>query len=290
MPRRRVPVVGTRGLHVAQLSPEVRGILKRRSDAAAKREYAPVLAADRAAFGAANQRFRGEKRSILGATDMAEASLSQALRGLKASGLSGRYLRQATNELTARRGDVAGAVPFLLSDAASERGEAIQEARTELISDRAAMQQSAAQKFNSALDEERNTASSLLKERAEDRARSGGLEFDPRNLKNAQIAIQDSLAAWAKNAPVEVEGPDGEKTLVPVQKLNPLRTMEDWRTFAQGLTKQYDGFDLVDVMEVIKRALRKRESRFAGPYTTQSSVPDIREKVPPAPLLFSSAG
>jgi len=289
MPRKRVPVVGTRGLHVAQLSPGVRSILKRRSDAAAKREYAPVLAADRAAFGSANQRFRGERQSILGATNMAEASLSQALRGLKSAGLNGRYLRQATSELTARRGDVAGAVPFLLSDAAKERGEAIQDARMELISDRASMQQSAATKFNSALDEERNTASSLLKERAEDRARDGGLEFDPRNLKNAQIALKTALENWSENPMVPVTI-NGEKQMVPFQEANPLKTMEQWREFAAGVSESFDGFDSVDIMEVIKRALRKRESKFAGPYTTQSSVPAIREKTPPAPLLFSSAG
>lgn len=289
MPRRRVPVVGTRGLHVAQLSPEARSILKRRADAAAQREYAPVLQADRAAFGTARQRFRGEKQSILGATDMAEASLAQALKGLKASGLGGRYLRQATNELTARRADVAGAVPFLLSDAASERGEAIQEARTELISDRAAMQQSAAQKFNSALDEERNAASGLLKERAEDRARNKGFEFDPRNLKNAQIALKTALEKWAENPMVEVEV-NGEKQMVPFQQANPLKTMEQWREFAAGVDDSFNGFDSVDIMEVIKRALRRRESKFAGPYTTESSVPAIRDKVPPAPLLFSSAG
>ena len=82
MARRKIPVVGSKGLHVAQLSPEVRRILAHRSRKAARREYAPVLRADRAAFGAANRNYRTEARSVRGATNMVQNSLDQVLGSL----------------------------------------------------------------------------------------------------------------------------------------------------------------------------------------------------------------
>lgn len=253
MPRRRVPAVGTKGLHIAQLTPEVRSILRHRADAAAQRAYAPEIAADKQAIGAVRQGFQNERDSILGATDMAQDSLTQALRGLKSSGLSGRYLRQGVNELTARQGDVASSVPFLLADAAQERNEALTTARQELTDSRAARAKSGAEMFNSLLKEKRDEASSVLSERVE----GGEGKFDPRALENADLALKDALTAWSKNVPVKIPGQEGPP--IPVQEANPLRTIDDWRSFAKGLTDAYEGFDYVDVMEVVKRFLRRRQ-------------------------------
>lgn len=220
--KRKIPVVGTRGLHTAQLSPEVRSILKRRAEGAAQRAYAPQIAAKKQAIGSVRKGFQNERQSILGATDMAENSLSQALRGLGSSGLQGRYLKQATSELTARRGDVAQSIPFLLSDAAQQRNEALTGARQELTETRAARDQSAAEAFNSLLKEEREDASGALKRRAAklgEKEEDGLSEAQLRRLGNADLALKDALAAWSQN--IEVEGPEGD--MVPVQSINPLK-------------------------------------------------------------------
>lgn len=252
MRRGRIPVVGTRGLHSAQLSPELRSLLKRRSDAAAQREYAPQVAADKQAIGSVRQGFQNERKSILGATDVAQNSLSAALKGLQSSGLSGRYLKQAVGEVSGRQGDVAQSIPFLLADAAQQRNEGLTEARQELTDTRAARDQSAAAGFNSLLKSQREKASTVLGERAERKEGEG--KFDPRALENADLALKDALTAWKKNVPVEIDGQE-----VPIQQVNPLKTADDWRGWAKGLTDQYEGFDFVDVMEVVKRFLRRRQ-------------------------------
>lgn len=262
MARKQIPTVGTKGLNVAQLTPGVRRILHRRSQRAAQREYAPVLAADRAAARGVNQDFQGEARSIRGATGMVESALGQALAGLKGAGLSGRYLNQARSEFTSRAADAASAIPALLAGAQEERSNALREVQQKILEDRASKQQSGASKFNSALDEERNAASSVLKKRAEDLKGPGGVKFDPKALANADIALKDALTTWQKNP--AVKGPDGSE--VPLQSLNPLRTTGDWRRFAQGLAKGYDGFNLAEAWEVIKRRLQNAHAKTSVPY------------------------
>ncbi|MGH2973892.1 MAG: hypothetical protein ACRDLL_03360 [Solirubrobacterales bacterium] len=262
MARRRIPTVGTKGLHVAQLTPEVRSLLHHRAQREAHREFAPTLAADRTAFGAANRGYRREARSIRGATNMVESELGQALAGLKGSGLSGRYLQQARSEFTSRAADAASAIPALLAGAREERSDALAEAQQKLLGDRASQQGSAAQKFNSALRSQRDKASTILKERAEKVASKSGVEFDPKALANADIALKDALTTWQKNP--EVKGPDGNT--VPVQELNPLRAVGDWRGLAQQMTKLYDGFDLAEAWEVIKRRLMQRKAGTSSPY------------------------
>lgn len=266
--RRRIPVVGSSQLHTVQISPEVRRIEARRARRAARRESAPILAADRGAFSQAKRDYRTEASSAKGATNMVEGTLVRALAGLKTSGLSGRYLQQATKEFTSRAADAASGLPFLLAEASENRGKSLRAASSQLAQDKAAMQQNAAQMFDQRLKEMREAGASALK------AQSGTEPFDPKKLQNASIALQDSLVNWAKNGEVEV---DGKK--VPIQTLNPLATIDDWRALAQGLTKQYDGFDLRDAMAAIRRYLAKHLKQGAtGPYRSQSSVPAIRSQ------------
>jgi hypothetical protein len=265
--KNQVPVVGTRGLHTAQLSPRARTILKRRADAAARREYAPVLEAARAPIESARQGFRNEAASIRGSARMGEQSLDQALRGLASSGLKGRYLKQATQEFAARRADVASGTPYLLADARQARGEAIGEARTDLLTTRAEMKGSAASAFNQLLKEQRDKASGVLKERENESEKSSGFEFDERKLRNANIALNDALATWKSNP--------------EYQEANPLTQIDHWRHLAQQMSGIYKGFDLAEAMEVIRRRVAKLRLQVAGPYRSQSSAPGIRRQASP---------
>lgn len=262
MPR-KLPQVGTRDLNTVTLSPELRKILRRRAHNAAKRVYAPILAADRQAFRDINRAYQTEAKAVRGATSMVQESLAQALAGLKRSGLRRGYLRQAVNELTSRQADAARAIPFLLADARENRARAMSEAQQELNKHRAEMLQASAGNFNQLLKEARTAGSSLMKER-KDRARAmreakregekeGGLDLDPVKLRNAELALKDALRQWAKNPTVEIDGEE-----VPLKQLNPLRTRQDWERFAVGLVGQYPGFGLAEADAVIRRLLANR--------------------------------
>lgn len=267
MPR-KLPQVGTRDLNTVTLSPELRKILRRRAHNAAKRAYAPILAADRQAFRDINRAYQTEAKAVRGATSMVQESLAQALAGLKRSGLRRGYLRQAVNELTSRQADAARAIPFLLADARENRARAMSEAQQELNKHRAEMLQASAGNFNQLLKEARTAGSSLMKER-KDRARAmreearakrerekeGGLNLDPVNLRNAELALKDALRQWAS---------DDE-----LKELNPLRTRQDWERFAVGLDSQYPGFSLAEADAVIRRLLankarKQRQGRQAA--------------------------
>lgn len=242
---KRIPTVGTKGLNIAQLSPEARRILKLRAKRAAQRKYAPVLAADRAAVRDANRGYGAEKRSILGATSMVQNSLTQALRGLKGSGLSGGYLRQVQNDLTSRQGDAAASIPFLLADAARERTEAVGDARAQLREDRAARASTTAEKFDTLLKEERGKASGVLKERR------GGtdseLKSDPRALKIAMLAARTGYQELLKNA--------GKRTEEGTE-IHPPWNDQEWRAFTLTVAKT-EGIDAVDAANAVK-ILRRR--------------------------------
>jgi hypothetical protein len=265
----RVPTVGSKELHSAQLSPQERRLRYKRAKRANQREYRPVLEADRQAIGAVNRDYQNEASSIRGATSMTENALAQALAGLRSSGLSGSYLRQAISELTARQGDAAASVPFLLSDARGQRSDALGEARQQLIDDRAAMQQGTAQDFNALLKEGRGEASQVLKEQAEARESGGEGAFDPAALGNAKLALKDALNTWGQNP--MVPGPDGEE--IPLRQLNPLRSKDDWLRFAAGLDHQYSGFGLAEINAVISELLRNREEKMHQGRLPQPGVP-----------------
>lgn len=262
-----LPTVTARDLHVVQLSPQLRKVLKRRSMRAARRAYAPEIAADRANIAETRGQYRNQAASIRNASSMVQNALSHALAGAQASGLHGGYLRQLTHEIGSRESDTASAIPFLLADAQEERNKALSEGRQELRSARGSMLKAGLGAFNTLLKETRGEGSSLEAQRAEARkkkaqeaAEPGEGKYDQTNLENAKLALKDALSQWAKNP--TVEGPDGSE--VPLKQVNPLRTREDWLTFANGLVKNYDGFGLAEINHVLQEFLRKRARKENG--------------------------
>lgn len=270
-----LPTITPADLHIVQLSPKLRRILKQRAARANQREYAPVLAADRAAFGEANRNFRTEAGAARGASQMVEGALTKSLAGLKGSGLTGGYLKQVKNEISSRQGDTAASIPFLIADAREARNSALGEARQNFRTDRAAMLQGTAADFNSMLESARSSGSTVEKER-EGRARSkredeadeqktkeeeqGEGKYDPLNLENAQLALKTALSKWAKNPTVEVDGEERK-----LKEINPLQTPAQWRDFAAELDKEFSGFGLAEINAVIQRYLQRTEpERVAG--------------------------
>jgi hypothetical protein len=247
MPR-RIPTVGTKDLHTVQLSPQIRALLKRRADEAARREFAPVLAADRAALALPKQEYRAQAAATRGAANMTEDVLAQALQGLSGSGLSGRYLQQATSELSSRQGDAAASIPFLLADAASDRAAGVAEARQQLVGDRASMLQSAASAFNSALESERSKGATALKEQQDDRQAE---REDTRDLTGFNNAYQVALTQYkGLLASAGQETKDGNI-------IQPPKTDQEWEEYAEHIAKEADGADQTEALEAVE-ALRKR--------------------------------
>ena len=201
-----LPTVTASDLHTVQLDPKLRKILARRARRANQREYAPVLAADRAALQAPRQTYRREAKGVRAATNMVENTLANALAGLRDSGLKGGYLKQAIHELTARQGDAAATAPFLLADARENRDAALADAAQQLRSDRAAMLQGSAADFNQLLKEARTTGSSQL-EKQETRDRSARHEkateeaAASKELDAALSEVRRLLTAYPEEAP-----------------------------------------------------------------------------------------
>jgi len=177
---------------------------------------------------------------------MVEGSLAQALAGLKTSGLSGRYLQQASKEFTSRTADAASALPFLLAEASENRGKANSEARSQLMQDRAAMQQSAAGAFNQRLKELRTAGSSALK--AKEAGKGDGAS---RSVHNALIIAVTGYSELLKNSGKSTE----EGT-----EIHPPRTDQEWRRFATQVAEEAEGADPVDAMNAVK-ILRERINR-----------------------------
>lgn len=165
--RKRVPTVGAKQLHPVQVSPQIRQLEAHRTKEAARRAEAPVIAADRGAFGTANQQYQDEAQSDRGATGAVESTLAQALAGLKGSGLSGKYLQQAKQSFTNEAASTASSLPYLLAGAGEEKAKALAAARTQLTSDKATAESSAASAMNQRLKEIRGAGSTALKEEGE---------------------------------------------------------------------------------------------------------------------------
>src|SRR5262249_55739952 len=110
-----------------------------------------------------------EAASYKGASGMLDNSLAQALAGIGSSGLKGSAAKQVKSELTARLGDVASSLPYLLAGNREEEGKALTEGRQQLLQDRASMQKSAASAFNERLKELRGKGTSELTEQAKNK-------------------------------------------------------------------------------------------------------------------------
>lgn len=161
----RIPTVGPRQVHTVQLSPKLRKILHERAARQNRREYAPVLAADRAALGAPQAEYETQVGAAKGGANAIESSLAAALAGLKGSGLEGHALQQAIAGLSSRQGEALQALPYAYAGAAEERTKGQSEARQALTEDRASMLQGIASDFDNLLESSRSSGAQALKEK-----------------------------------------------------------------------------------------------------------------------------
>jgi hypothetical protein len=158
--------VGAEVLHPVQIAAPIRHLEAKRTKRAAHREYAPTINADKQAQQATRHEYGTEAASYKGAAGMLDSSLAQALAGIGGSGLKGTAAQQVKSELTARLGDVASSLPYLLAGNREEEGKALSEGRQQLLQDRAAMQKSSASAFNQRLKELRGQGTSAITEQS----------------------------------------------------------------------------------------------------------------------------
>lgn len=248
--RKRVPTVGAKQLHPVQVSPEIRQLEAHRTKAAAHRAEQPVINADKSAVGLANTEFKNAAASARGGVNAEEDALTQALSGLKGSGLKGRYLQQAQNEFTSREADTASSLPALLAGAGEERTKALLAARTQLMSDRASAQSSAASAFSQRLKELRGEGSSIEKE--EGKHHKEAEEKISAAYITAANGYQEILEA--AKAGTEVEG----------VKVTAPKTEDEWRKFAETVAKHSTNTNLPESVKAVELLRKKLEAKKVG--------------------------
>lgn len=272
-----IPIVGAGQTHQVQLSPALRKLLHHRAAAAARREAAPVLAADREVLRIPQQEYRTAATSNKAALDAVVSSLAGALASLGGSGLKGHYRQETAQGLRDQKAQALAALPYLNAIAGEERAKGMTEARTQLVQDRAAMQQNAAQGFNSLLEKARGAGTQSEKER-EGRERSNRQEVKSNEREHAAEVKENHREHAVKQSEAQVVPEtvqsnyevalSGYKYLLAhtgqeTQKGNTIeapKSVPEWEEFTHQVAKEGSG-DYKDALEAVEM-LRKQLARL----------------------------
>lgn len=227
--RHDIPTVGTHGTQAVHLSHAVKAQIRRRANRAARREYAPQIQADRKAVAIARRSGDKEIASIQNMTGVVDSALQQQLQQLKHSGLTGQNLKMAIQELSARRADLPVGEQLLVSDARQTEHSAVQDARMQVLQDRADRATQAAQNFNSGFNSALTDAQSALGRQRSAR-QSGSSSSSSSSDKKARrqeyvaavheidrLLTQNPALAKALYTNTNYVSPDGKTTAAPVQ-------------------------------------------------------------------------
>jgi hypothetical protein len=284
----RVPVVGTKQLHTVQLSPGLRKILHERAARQNRREYAPVIGADKAAIQIPQREYETQVGAAKGASSAIQTSLAQALAGLKASGLQGHSLQQAIAGLSSRQGEALESLPYAYAGAAEERTKGQREARLKLLEDRAQRQQGTASDFDNLLESGRSSGAEALKEKA-GRERSHDQEV-AKNEHAHEAEVKESHREKAQ----ETFGPGGSaevsknvQSMYDValsgykfllshhgeatksgNELKPPKTAPEWEEFVKIVKKEAGAgsySEAVEAVEQLRKQLAKLQHRGTLP-------------------------
>lgn len=173
MARRKLPKVGARALGEVRINKRTKQRYKKRAAREARAIHNPTIQALRAQKKGIRSDQRRENRSISGAVNMASQSIAAERKGLKQSGLKGRYLKDAVKELTAQQGDILRSEPFLKQIAAQDFRSARQDLRADIGAARAEKQTASVEGFQSLLDKARTEAKSVVKRRRARKSKKG---------------------------------------------------------------------------------------------------------------------
>lgn len=227
--------------------------MRRRAEAAATRQHAPLLQAAQGGVRQANREFRREKQSVIGADTMLQQSMNRSLAGTQKSGLTGRYKQQTLAELRAIKAGSKAAIPGLLADASAARRDAVAEARSSVATEAAKRDETAAKKYNTLLNSAISRKATAVKEKREKAGK-------PKLNRSAVIAAKIAMKDWAENKPIK----DSYGNVIGrPQKMNPLKTPDDWRRAAASLRKQFTGFDLSEALKALAVERKRLEARRA---------------------------
>lgn len=163
--RPRIPTVGTRGANLVRLNPRVRHTLRRQAQRRAQRLEGPNVRAARQERQPVRRAYRQTVSGAKQAIGLSEKELAAQVKALKSSGLKGRALRQTRHELTARSADLASSLPFLTSQARTERQSGLAAAQQDVIAAKAQRAQQTGQIYNSLLGTTLTQARSSIKAR-----------------------------------------------------------------------------------------------------------------------------
>jgi hypothetical protein len=277
----RIPVVGPGQVHTTQLSPKLRQILHERAARQNRREYAPVIAADKSAIAVPQAEYETQTGAAKGATSAIEGSLAAALAGLKESGLSGHSLQQAIAGLSSRQGEALQSLPYAYAGAAEERTKAQREARLGLQQDRAKMLSGIASDFDNLLESSRSSGAQSLKEK-EGRERSHDQEA-AQNEREHEADVKENHREHAQDVYGQggsAEVTDNTQSLYDValsgykyllahhgeatksgNELKPPKTAAEWEEFVHVVKKEAGAGSYHDALTAVEM-LRKQLARL----------------------------
>lgn len=239
MGKHGIPTVGARGAGEVNLTPGLKRRLHKRARAQSRREHQAKIRALRAGRRPINRAYRQEAASVRGANALLQKQINAMLKGARASGLKGGYLRQLIAELRASKLDATRSVPFQLGDAAEQRRSDLVDLAQQIANERASQAADTASNFNSELDKARTHARSYIESKASDAKSAAGDKAD------RQRAISNALKT-ARVGYDELKAKGKEPT-----------TPKEWRAFAQVVASQTEGADGTDAALAVKLLIRR---------------------------------
>lgn len=245
-----------RSLHDRYLFPRIsradRQRLARRSERQARRMFAPDIAAARSGVQAVKRQRRKELQSVEGASDALQGIISQSIKDLKGSGLSGSSRHLIAQELSARRVDAAQSVPLLKADVRQSYIEPMATARGELATAKIDRVHEAQTTLSSLLEKARTQSRSAMKARAS--SESGGKK------KELADAIKVAVLRYRKGPDTGEKDDSGEIPWRP-----PYTDKKDWSNYVSAILGSEGVTDpqvaVVAAREAIYRVLNRQAER-----------------------------
>lgn len=223
---------------MARLGSKKRQHIKRRAKKEVAREYAGAGAGTRQAIKQANREYGRTASDARGAQAVQLSQLNRMLSNVRDSGLKGKYAAQTAADLRARKTEAISGLPFMLSQAAEDRTDAIGSIRADAAQLRSEKQQAIGSRTNDLLEDARKSKADRLEDRRDARKENKGVG---RGVKNAMLTANTYL----KNATAE------EKAAL----------LADKKGFALAIAKDSEGADGVDAMKAINLLERRRKKR-----------------------------
>lgn len=243
----------------------------------AKRQAAQMFRPERRALRKQIKRSRRAMNKDIASVDAAASLFSDvvanAQKGLKNSGLKGRYMKEAAREFSDRQLDVAQSVPYLKSQVRQEHLPGIQDQRNQLLSSRMEQMRSAQETYQSLVAGGMEEAQQALAERQEQRRKGNPalqtgllltqqaheryqklLSARPKDLSEEDRALRKSIEElWANDPDYYWSLVSGE--VAGGEGVNPIQAERSVRMFRQAVERAQQADSVTNTVGAFAPAL-----------------------------------